>query len=87
MIRVATWCAMMWDGVESACYHRARGGLVRVCVRVVGRARGRKNQMKKSLCVWDSCATREREREREMEGENESRDATAICTSYCPREE
>lgn len=71
MIRVATWCAMMWDGVESACYHRARGGLVRVCVcvRVVGRARGRKNQMKKSLCVWDSCATRERERERDGGGE------------------
>lgn len=22
LIRVATWCAMMWDGVESACYHR-----------------------------------------------------------------
>ena len=30
---------------------------------------------------------KEREREREGEGENESRDATAICTSYCPREE
>ena len=64
---------MMWDGVESACYHRVRGGLYVCGGRVVGRVRGRKNQMKKGLCVWDSCATREREREREREMEKNVR--------------
>lgn len=67
LIRVATWCAMMWDGVESACYHRARGGLVRVCVCVwewLGEQGVGKTKWKRAF-VFGIPAQRGKERERE----------------------
>lgn len=97
LIRVATvgrgvgWCGTVWDGVESACHRGGARQGVYVCGAAagVGRVRGsageEKPNEKEPLCLGflrsESRGT-VGEREREQTG-----DATAICTSYCPREE